>query len=75
MAIKGWEDLVCKCGGKDFVAVYHLQNHPNQGTTTRPDGYFCLGCQKRADQGHMVLEAKKRDAERQIRDLESTLNG
>lgn len=73
MSIRGWEELSCKCGGKDFVPVYHLQFQKGLGTSQRPDGFYCIGCNQKADQARMVTEANKREAERQIKDLEAQL--
>jgi len=76
MSIEGWHELACpQCSGKDFVAAFHVIWQKGLGSSTRPHGYSCLGCNTLVDQAKMIAFAKKLDAERKIRDLESELNG
>jgi hypothetical protein len=76
MSLEGWHELACtKCGGKDFVPVFRIIWQNGMGSSTRPYGHHCLGCNSQVDQAKMVVAAKKAEAERKIKDLESELNG
>lgn len=76
MSIKQWHTLAChKCAGDVFVPVYNLVYQDGLGTSPRPIGYFCVKCQEKVDQAKSVLEARKKEAEQKIKDIEASLNG
>jgi DNA-directed RNA polymerase subunit RPC12/RpoP len=76
MSLEGWHELTCpNCSGKEFVATFRVIWQNGLGSSTRPHGYHCVACNQLVDQAKMIAFAKKADAERKIRDLESEIHG
>jgi hypothetical protein len=74
MSLKGWEVLSCqKCDGQDFIPVYRMQYQNGLGTSTRPEGYYCLGCKEKVDQAKMIAASKRREAEAKIKELDNEI--
>lgn len=76
MSLQGWQTLKCpKCDGTKFVAAVEMLWQNGLGTSARPTGHLCLGCNQILDAAKAVAYAKKKDAEAKIKDLEVELNG
>ena len=67
-----WEDLICSdCGGKLFTQMVNLAWKEGAGSTVRPAGYHCVGCQKPADMAALIKSARGKELDRQMKELEA----
>lgn len=66
-----WNNLVCECGGKEFIHIIELRYKFGGGTAVTPTGnYWCIGCQKRINTLALIEVAKVKAREQQIRELQ-----
>ena len=73
MSMEGWQPLACDCGSQEFTQVARLSFHETQGSSSRPDGWQCAGCGKRAPMSAMVERAKRLSLQKKIEELNGQL--
>ena len=74
MSLRGWEELACPtCEGRDFLPLFRLQWQNGLGTSTRPNGYWCVRCQAPIDHAKMINHAKKNELEAKRKELEAEI--
>ena len=70
MSLRGWEILKCECGSEHFQQVFKLSWHEGQGTSMRPDGYFCSDCQRLVNTQKMINVAEEKVLKAKIKELQ-----
>jgi len=65
-----WTKLACECGSDKFIQLHELIFHPSGGTTDKLGGRKCSKCGKEVDQGKLIKQAKRKQAETELKELE-----
>lgn len=69
MTLPMWHNLMCECGGEEFLSLVHLRCHPTGGTSREQGGLQCAKCGKNVDMGALIQRDRLKQKKEELRAL------